>query len=223
MKLSDHWTPPKAWTPATVDDLIGESLRVGKILRAKVARLLSAGGTFTPLFYGEPGCGKSSLAYLMTSLLTGEPVDRITSKRHSSFFIDRKAGQDVTVEVIREWEAALATPSLFQGWHVKLVNEIDLVTPAAQSRLLEYLDLLPDRHAFIGTSNAQIDTLHERFQTRMQPWKITSPSTEEIILFLRKNWPISMTAAKAIAVGSGGNVRAACLDTESELDVLLAA
>lgn len=204
---------PSDWQPATIEDLIGEPRRVGRILRAKIARM---GGDprskLKQLFYGPPGTGKSSLASLLARQIAG------------AFALEKTCGQDVDLETVREWERALSSPSLFGGWQVKYVDEIDLMPPSAQNRLLEYLDRMPAMHAFFGTSNQQIDGLQERFQTRLQPWKIDAPSTEEIIEFLLKHWPqLTRTAARAIAVGSGGNVRAACLDAESELDVQLAA
>jgi DNA polymerase III delta prime subunit len=207
-------TNPSQWKPANVSELIGEARRVGRILSAKIDRLQSdPDAVFRCLFYGVSGTGKTSLTNLLAKQLVG--VDE--------FSLTRKAGQDVSIDTVREWEASLRSRPLFGDWQVIQVNEIDLMPPAAQHRLLEFLDLLPARYAFLGTSNLELELLAERFQTRLQPWKIEPPSTEETIGFIRKHWPlVTVASAKMIAVGSAGNVRAACLDTESELDVLLA-
>jgi len=102
-----------------------------------------------------------------------------------------------------------------------LLRQMDTCPPASQDLLLSYLDRLPDCTAFVGTSNLDLRLLVERFQTRLQQFKITAPDTEDIARLLSK-WKIPKQFTNQIAVGCGGNVRAALLDSQSLLDAKLA-
>ena len=201
---------PTEFKPRTFADLIGPAHKVGVILDAKIRRIKAAKPTASKLlFYGEPGTGKSSLARLATEALAGH-----------DYSIERVSGVKTNVELVNGWLRTLGTASLFGDWQIKLIEEMDRVTPAAQDLLLDYLDKLPHGCAVIGTSNSQLEGLQARFQTRFQTWQVDAPSTEEIAEFLRSKWPeLSTQHASMIAVGSGGNVRAALLDAESQLDV----
>ncbi|MGN6643566.1 MAG: hypothetical protein ACTHKU_11270, partial [Verrucomicrobiota bacterium] len=74
-----------------------------------------------------------------------------------------------------------------------------------------------NRTAFIGTSNLDLNLLVARFQTRLQQFKVSAPDTDSITGFLTK-WKLPKHIISEIAVGSGGNVRAALLDAQSILD-----
>ena len=82
---------------------------------------------------------------------------------------------------------------------------------------MTYLDEMPDCTALIGTSNLNLAALCDRFQSRLQQFKIKAPTTEELIAFLRK-FRLKESAARQTAVGCGGNVRAALLDAQSILE-----
>jgi hypothetical protein len=96
---------------------------------------------------------------------------------------------------------------------------LDRCSRDAQDILLTYLDKLPPGKALIGTSNLQLDLLTERFQTRFQSIKITTPTTEELAEFLCAHWRVPRDVAARVAVGSGGCVRAALADLETWLEV----
>ena len=118
---------------------------------------------------------------------------------------------------MRQWQDSSCYRSLFGGYTVKIVNELDGATPPAQDLLLTYLDEMPKRNAFIGTSNLDLSQLSERFQSRLQQFKLTAPDTDTLATFLGK-WNVPLKIAAQIAVGSGGNVRAALLDAQSMLE-----
>ena len=160
------------------------------------------------LLYGTPGVGKTSIADMVASELSGSPLS-----------VEEFNGKLVTVEVVKQWMGSLCAGSLFGVYSVKIINEMDRCTRDAQDLLLSYLDRLPPGRAVIGTSNLQLDLLTERFQTRFQSIKLTAPSTEELADLLQQHWPVDEATALRIAVGSGGCVRAALADLESWLDI----
>lgn len=199
--------------------LIGPAGRVGKILQRITPRLKSPSRTGSLaqtepkfLFYGPPGVGKTSLARILARDLAETP-----------FNITEVSGVNVNVELVRKWQAAIGLSTLFGDFQVRMIEELDRVPRDAQDLLLNYLDNLPSRVAFIGTSNLRIDLLAERFQTRLRTWKILGPSTQELIPFLRRVGGVDAATAAIIAVGCGGNVRAALLDCQNARDSALLA
>jgi hypothetical protein len=68
--------------------------------------------------------------------------------------------------------------------------------------------------AFLGTTNLDIGSLTERFQTRFQSVRLQPPANEELAAFLARRWPAPITITRMIAEGAQGNVRAAMGDLE---------
>ena len=194
-------------TPSKPADFIGGARKVGDILAAKSKRLRKDGGTLKALLYGPPGVGKTAVARMVAQSL-GSP-----------FSLESVNGRSVSVALVQEWQRQSAFRSMFDGFTVRIIDELDTCPPAAQDLLLTFLDNLPDGWAFIGTSNLDLGQLVPRLQTRLQHFKVEAPLTSELTKFLRGVARVPETVASQIAVGSGGNVRAALLDLESWQDV----
>lgn len=201
---------PSTFQPRDFTEFIGPAADIALILARKCVTLKTAHSPVKLLLYGQPGTGKSHLANLMALTLSG-----------SAFAVEEYNGKQITIETVKDWMLGIGYASLFGDYSVRIVNELDLMSRDAQNLLLSYLDKLPSHRAFIGTSNMQLDLLQERFQTRLQQFKIEAPSTEEITDWLCKRWKVPLQWAQRIAVGSGGNVRAALLDTQSYFDSVI--
>jgi len=195
-------------------ELIGPARDVELVFRCKAVRLKKAAASpLKVLFYGAPGVGKTDLAFRVARDLAGHELA-----------IEHANGKEVTVETVRAWIADLGRASLWGDWQVQIVDELDRCSRDAQDLLLTYLDRLPPCRAFIGTSNLQLDLLQERFQTRLQQFKIETPDTAALVSFLASydfgGYELPDQIAQQVAVGSGGNVRAALLDAESYMDTV---
>ena len=68
--------------------------------------------------------------------------------------------------------------------------------------LLTYLGPMKPGHAFLDTTNLEVTSLTERFQTRFQPVRLGPPENEVLAAFLarRRDTPISIT--RQIAEGA---------------------
>lgn len=201
------------YKPTAPEHLIGPARKIAGILMPKAKRLAkNPNGGMKLLLYGVPGVGKTRIAQMLADTLTGG----------QRLCIEWIEGKDVRIDTVRKWKDQLAYGSMFSTFNVQIVDELDLVPRDAQDLMLGYLDRLPAGRAFIGTSNLQLDLLQERFQTRLQQFKVGQPDTEEIARFLVEKFDIGEMEANQIAVGSGGNVRAALADAESLLDCQMA-
>lgn len=208
---------PSNYVPLTSADFIGEARRIALMLEAKAVELLKASTDKQPanakmLLFGQPGTGKTRLAEMFANLLAWHPTA-----------IESTNGRNLTIDVVRRWQEAARYLTIGGQWTIKIVNELDTAPPASQDLLLTLIDDMPRYSAFIGTSNLQLNLLSERFETRLQQFKVRAPSTEEIATFLAEKWGLKKKRAMEVAVGSGGNVRCAFLDTQSLLDAIAVA
>jgi replication-associated recombination protein RarA len=199
---------PLAWRPTTPEHILGPARTIAqKLLMKAVKSKLNGRQPLKILIYGQPGIGKTTIAELLAAELT-----------QSSYGIEDVNGKLVTIDVVKGWMRELSFGNLFSEWTVKIVNELDRCSRDAQDLLLTYLDKLPPGRAFIATSNLDLGQLTERFQTRFQSIKLEAPSFEEIRDLLIQQWDAPEPVASMIALGCGGNVRAALADLETYFD-----
>jgi len=185
-------------------ELIGPAAQIAQRLVASARKLKTAPlSRMRKLFHGGPGTGKTTIANQLAAVLAEHAID-----------IESINGRNLTIDVVRDWQRALAYGSLFGGWKVKIINEVDLVPQLAQDLMLTFLDELPAHNAVLATSNATMETLTDRFATRFGPVKVTAPSAAEIAAHLRAIHRVPKAAAAMIAETCCGNVRDALLQAE---------
>jgi energy-coupling factor transporter ATP-binding protein EcfA2 len=232
-------TTPDQFIPARPADFLGQASALASKLLAQMEHLRAANlpataqagrpapgrqqaATVKLCFYGAPGCGKTSLVNLAARALVSRSENwghapgrqQAATVSASNLWhpdIEEVNGRDLTIDRVRDWMQGSAYGSLFGGWRVKVINEMDLVPLAAQDLLLTYLDTLPPQLAILGTSNESRDTLSQRFCSRFQQVKVSAPTQEEIAGWLVKRWKVARKAADWIALTACGNVREACL------------
>jgi replication-associated recombination protein RarA len=194
---------PANYIPLKSADFIGQSAKLGALLERKA---VSGASSVKVLIVGSPGCGKTALCNLYAKL----------AAKHSTC-VESVNGRNVDVGLVRRWQESACYRPMTGGMSVKIVNELDTATSAAQDVLLTYLDEMPAHIAFLATSNLNLSALAERFQTRLQQFRLAVPSSKEIAGLLGK-FGIEESLGFKIGERAKGNVRAALLDAQSILD-----
>jgi hypothetical protein len=134
-----HIAPPDQYKPQKPSELIGPARALGEMLLAHAQKIQRNGSTYKKLLFGQWGNGKSRIASMLGRTLAANPID-----------IEKINGRNLTIDVVREWQQNCAYGSVFGGWKVKWIEEVDLTPPIAQDLLLTYLDDLPAQTAVIA-------------------------------------------------------------------------
>ena len=188
---------PDLYDPVRPEELIGDARQIAVRLLKHVKERK---GALKAIMFGSPGCGKTTIVNMVCRKLAKHEVD-----------VEKMSGRIIAIETVREWIRNLGYASLFGGWKVKHIEEVDLLATVSQDVMLSYLDDLPEGSAVIGTSNASLESLTERFQTRFQLIPLHGPSHAELAGWLEKRWKVPHLTAEFIAMGAGANVRQALL------------
>jgi replication-associated recombination protein RarA len=195
---------PTCFVPSCPADFVGQAGKVAEVLLRKAERLRdNPNQPLKLLISGAPGIGKTSLVNLIARTLAAHPAA-----------IEDVNGREVGLDLAREWTRSLAYASMFGPWSIKVVNELDRCSKDAQDMLLTYLDRMRPGHAFLGTTNLDLTSLTERFQTRFQSVRLQPPDNESLAAFLARSWGAPIAITRQVADGAKGNVRAAMADLE---------
>lgn len=192
--------------PTSTDDLIGKAAMIARIYSEKAKSTDSSAWKF--LFHGKPGIGKSAVCGILARALT----------QHSSSIIHVSAAE-LKAEQIREWMVD-AFSYRRTDWRVYWIEEVDSLSPAVQTLMLQFLDRASDYVAVLMTSNEELTGLSRRFQSRAQTVRFTPPSVEQVATFLREHWPELGEAVSEIAEANAGDVRASLNDAQTALTAI---
>jgi DNA polymerase III delta prime subunit len=182
-------------------DFIGKSGKIAALLFNQIPKLTAPGCPIMDrryLFTGKPGLGKSAIAEMFGQALVTHPLG-----------VETVNGQSCSVDRIREWQFNGQFAPMF-GMRVQIVDEIDAASSAAHNELRTYLDKLPNKTVFIGTTNRTVEELPEQLQSRFKILYFDPVPIEIIADWLQARFPrLGAAMAASIAIQSSGNVRAA--------------
>jgi DNA polymerase III delta prime subunit len=198
--------------PTKPSDFIGRAGQVAHILFAKVPQWQTGRSDYPlercQLFLGPPGLGKSALAEALANAVAGHPLA-----------IEQLNAQSCTIEAVRGWRQSGAYRPLIGSVVVRIVDEIDAMSPAACNEIRSYLDKLPESVLFLATTNRTLKELQEQLQSRFQVWQFKPVPTSVLAAWLVEKFELTVERAHEIAQQTSGNVRAAIGDALSTLDV----
>lgn len=193
MKSADYLIGPAGQIDAILT-LMAEDVKIDHTQNVKL------------LLYGPPGVGKTELVNRLAMRLTGD----------CPFGVGSVNGKELDLAKVKQWRESMRYGNIFSDFSVKIVNEIDRASNDAQVLMLTLLDELPARRAILCTSNLNLGSLADRFQTRFMQYKVAAPATEDIEFVCQQAYPgLYPFDYQSIAVGSGGNVRAALADAKA--------
>jgi DNA polymerase III delta prime subunit len=185
----------------TPNQFIGKSGKIAALLFNQIPKLTAPGCSIMDrryLFTGKPGLAKSAIAEMLGRALVTHELG-----------IESLNGQSCSVDRIRDWQFHGRFAPMF-GMRVQIVDEIDAASPAAHNELRTYLDRLPGKTVFIGTTNRTVEELPEQLQSRFKILYFDPIPIEIISDWLQAKFPrLGAAMAGSIAIQSNGNVRAA--------------
>jgi DNA polymerase III delta prime subunit len=200
-------TPPSQYQPARPEQFVGKTSRIADLLFKKAEGIKNNDACAKWLFTGPPGIGKSRLAEVLARELAHHPSA-----------IEQLNGQSLSVDLVREWERSLYyKPICGQRW-VKVVDEIDASSPAAQNELRTYLDRIKSGTVVIATTNKTLKELPQQLQTRFFPYVFEPVTPAAFADWMAATWGFDRAAALDIAERNMGCVRSALIDCEAHMD-----
>ena len=202
--------------PSQPSELIGSEIQKTASALWQSADDILSGDDEYPLaivLTGSPGIGKTTIANMLAMKLTG-----------SNFAVTTENGKEVGVNRVREFMDNMNNSTLFSvtGHQCWIINEGDKITDDGQVAFLSLLDACPQNYHIILTSNEDLESWSDRFQTRFEVYNVESPDDDEIAKGLMERlWPEEMTpqleqlwprVAQTASDGCGGNVRQAIME-----------
>lgn len=118
------------------------------------------------LFYGPPGCGKTTLAKLIVNNLDCE-------------YLYINASDENGIDTIREKVKSFASVASFKPFKVIILDEADYITIQGQAALRNIIETFSRSTRFILTCN-YIERVIDPLQSRCQVLKIVPPSKQEV-------------------------------------------
>jgi putative ATPase len=181
------------YRPKTLDEMIGQPHLLGK--NAILQKLIATGTFSHTFFYGPPGCGKTTLARVIASLL-------------DSPFYEMNATTlkvDDLRKIFKEYTNALQKPLIF-------IDEVHRLSKNQQEVLLPFMENQSALIIGASTENPYY-SLTAAMRSRSHLFELESIHEKELYAYLEKviqleNLLIEDEAKEYLVFSSGGDVRA---------------
>lgn len=135
------------YRPSTIDEVI-----LPEVLHRRLSRLIAQGGGLSLMFYGSPGCGKTTSALLINP----ENTLMINCTSENS------------INMVRELEKTCSSMTLDGSRRIVVLDEADYLSKDAQAALRGVVERLSKANDFIMTAN-QPERLSDAIRSRFLP------------------------------------------------------
>ncbi len=179
------------YKPHTFDEIVGQYSTIKSIRKAVTLKNSSK----CYLFYGESGCGKSSLAYVMALALNclkpsknGNPCCKCDNclnimKGKLVDYREINAAEAKGINEVRTIIEDLKLSPMFGKVKIYVLNEAHGMTKAAQDALLQDMDNMPEG-AYIILTSTEATKIRGPLKNRCEAYKfnkLTLTNTKDII------------------------------------------
>ena len=154
------------YRPQSLEAFVGN-----ESLKKTIGKYLEEGNIQNLLFFGSAGCGKTSLAKLITSQLKADVLYLNSSDERG-------------IDAIREKIVPFASSMGLGGTKIIILDEADYLTPQAQASLRNTIETFHQNCRFILTCN-YINRIIDPLQSRCKMFNIIPPSKIEVAHHLR--------------------------------------
>jgi len=192
------------YRPASLDEIIGQSHLLGK--DAVLGKLITAGTLSHTFFYGPPGCGKTTLARVIATVLE-RPFYEMNA---TSLKIENLR------KIFKEYNHALQKPLIF-------IDEVHRLSKNQQEVLLPFME--NNAALIIGASTENpYYSLTAAMRSRSHLFQLKAVSQKEMADYLctiltKEALEANKEAKEYLVFSSGGDVRAMLNLLESAKDI----
>lgn len=159
--MKDHGLWNERYRPQNLDTFVGNEQ-----LKQTLQHFINQNDIQNLLLYGGAGCGKTTLAKLLTQNLDCE-----------SLIIN--ASDERGIETIRDKVMGFASVASFKPLKLVILDESDFLTIQAQASLRNIIETFSRNTRFILTCNF-VERIIDPIQSRCQVLKVIPPSKKEV-------------------------------------------
>jgi replication factor C small subunit len=161
MSRKEHTLWVERYRPTLLKDYVGN-----ENIKKSIQQYLDQNDIQNFIFYGPPGCGKTTLAKLIVGNLDCD-------------YIYINASDERGIETIRDKVQGFASVASFKPLKVIILDEADFLTIQAQASLRNIIETFSRTTRFILTCN-YVERIIDPLQSRCQVLKIVPPSKTDV-------------------------------------------
>ena len=165
--MKDHSLLVEKYRPTNINNFVGN-----ENIKNTIKGYIDQNDIQNLLFYGPPGCGKTTLAKLIAKNINCDVL-----------YIN--ASDERGIETIRDKVSGFASTMSFKSLKLVILDEADFLTIMAQASLRNVIETFSRSTRFILTCN-YLERIIDPLQSRCQTIKIIPPDKLEIINHLIK-------------------------------------
>ena len=161
MNKKEHTLWVEKFRPDSLEGYVGNEQ-----IKNTISKYLEQNDIQNFIFYGPPGCGKTTLAKIIVNNLNCD-------------YLYINSSDERGIETIRDKVQGFASVASFKPLKVVILDEADFLTIQAQASLRNIIETFARTTRFILTCN-YIERIIDPLQSRCQVLKIVPPSKQEV-------------------------------------------